>query len=84
MKVNEIESALLNFTSLKQALRLQNASSLVGLVFPGLPAAKVAGSKKCDTNNSDQTKTPVKSKAAPNLNPHPSLAVMAYANWDKV
>jgi hypothetical protein len=71
-KVDEIESSLLSFDGLRQNLRLQNVSALVGPVFPD--AKPNQGTKR---GREDPTgAAPVtKRKVAPNNKPHPSLAL---------
>jgi hypothetical protein len=80
-KVDEIESSLLSFDGLRQNLRLQNVSALVGPVFPD--AKPNQGTKR---GREDPTgAAPVtKRKVAPNHKPHPSLALTSYSEWDKV
>jgi hypothetical protein len=79
---DEIESSLLNFGSLKRNLRLQNISDLVGPVFPepqGTP--KSPGAKR---SNDDQGSPSLKSRVITNGNPHPSLALTSFSEWEKV
>jgi hypothetical protein len=80
--VDEIESSLVNFGSLKRNLRLQNISDLVGPVFPepqGIP--KSPGAKR---SNDDGGSPSVKSRVITNGNPHPSLALTSFSEWEKV
>jgi hypothetical protein len=80
--VDEIQSSLLNFGSLKRNLRLQNISDLVGPVFPepqGTPQSP--GAKR---SNADGGSPSVKSRVMTNGNPHPSLALTSFSEWEKV
>jgi hypothetical protein len=80
--VDEIDSSLLNFGSLRRNLRLQNISDLVGPVFPesqGTP--KSPGTKR---SNDDRGSPSVKSRVITNGNPHPSLALTSFSDWVKV
>jgi hypothetical protein len=82
--VDAIETSLLDFETLKQQLRLQNSSGLESPVFPD--SADISGPAKKrgsdDLGGSDGQ--PAKAKTTPNRNPHPSLALGTYAEWDKV
>jgi hypothetical protein len=79
---NEIEASLLNFGWLRRNLCLQNISDLSGPVFPesqGTP--KSPGAKSSHGNGeSPLAKIPV----ITNRNPHPSLALTSYSDWEKV
>jgi hypothetical protein len=80
--VDEIESSLLNFGSLRMHLRLQNISDLVGPVFPETQdTPKGAGTKR---SPDDRGNPLAKSRLITNGNPHPSLALTSFSDWDKV
>jgi hypothetical protein len=80
-KAEAIESSLLNLEMIKQNLRLQNVSDLVGAVFPEATTAATGGGKRPAERGVAEG---VKSKPAPNHNLHQSLALTSYAEWDKV
>ena len=75
---DEIESSLLNFGTLRQNLRLQNISDLVGPVFPETK------SPQAKRNIEDAGSPATKIRVMTNANPHPSLALASYAEWEKV
>jgi hypothetical protein len=80
-KAEAIESSLLNLETRKQNLRLQNVSDLAGAVFPEATTSATGGRKRPAERGVAEG---VKSKPAPNHNPHRSLALTSYAEWDKV
>jgi hypothetical protein len=66
-KAEAIESSLLNLETIKQNLGLQNVSDLAGAVFPEATTMAMGGGKRsaeCGVTEG------VKSKPAPNHNPH--------------
>jgi hypothetical protein len=80
-KAEAIESSLLNLETIKQNLRLQNVSDLAGAVFPEATTPATGGGKRSAERGVAEG---VKSKRASNHNPHQSLALTSYAEWDKV
>jgi hypothetical protein len=81
--VDEIESSLILFEGLKQSLRVQNASELVGPVFPDAQQAGVGKRKAQDSMG--KSAAPAKSgRSETNKAPHPSLALKTFSEWDKV
>jgi hypothetical protein len=80
-KAEAIESSLLNLETIKQNLRLQNVSDLAGAVFPEATTPATGGGKRPAERGVAEG---VKSKPAPNHNPHQSLALTSYAKYDKV
>lgn len=80
--VDEIESSLLNFGPLRMNLRLQNISDLVGPVFPA-PQGPPKGAASKRAHDDDATSS-TKSRVLTNGNPHPSLALTSFPEWDKV
>lgn len=80
--VDEIESSLVLFESLQQALRVQNVSELVGPVFPD--ATGPVGKRKADDSVGKASSPPKSGRSETNKNPHPSLALKTFSEWDKV
>jgi hypothetical protein len=77
-----VEQGLINFEPIKTNLRLQNSSDLAGTVFPSMENGERTGTKRVSEGD-DATD---KSKLGPltNVNPHPTLALITYTEWDKV
>jgi hypothetical protein len=77
-----IEASLINFGPMQTNLRLQNVSDLAGTIFPE-PTPEPGDTGKREAVNDD---SPVRTKSRPvqNMNPHPSLALLTYAEWDLV
>jgi hypothetical protein len=80
-KAEAIKSSLLNLEMIKQNLRLQNVSNLAWAVFPETTPPTTGGGKRPAKGGASEGTT---SKPAPNQNPHQSLALTSYAEWDKV
>ena len=79
--VDQLESSMINFEIIKQNLRLQNISDLAGTVFPEAPVPKAGRKRNSDFEPAGPSD---KSKPVTNSNPHPSLALTSYQDWDKV
>jgi hypothetical protein len=81
--LDEIESSLIPFESLQQALRVQNVSELVGPVFPESPVP--GGKQKAEESVGKAAASSAKAgRSETNKNPHPSLALKMFSEWDKV
>jgi hypothetical protein len=81
-QADEIEGTLLTFDGIKQRLKLQNVSDVVGPVFPEeAPDTTNRAPKRASPETSGGAGS--KRKVAHNTDPHQTLALTSYAEWDK-
>ena len=80
VSVDAIESSFLNFADLKQKLRMQNISDLMGPVF----SESQPGNGKRAATNDGGAPAAKRVQQQENRQAYPSIALRSYMEWNKV